>query len=240
VKITIWINQKEEFDQMTKGKIELRKVALILAVLGLFAAPAWATQIDFSGIGMGGTWSWNGTGPLSATAQGVELKLVGSSSTFLVGGSPLTFTTGPLLAGGSGTLGSPWMFGPNSPNSFTIMGCIPPATSCSSTATLFSGQFTGNQGVIKGTGNLLFDAPDVSGTVNAGVLSYLGLPSSSTPMSGSFNFLLAGSVPGGLSGSGDLIVGSPVPEPISMALVGTGLLGVGIALRRKGYGVKNQ
>jgi hypothetical protein len=187
---------------MTKCAIQLRSVALILVVLGLFAAPAWATQIDFAGIGMGGTWSWNGSGPLSATADGVELKVVGASSRF------------------------------------TIMGCLPPATSCSTSATLFSGQFTGNQGLINGTGSLLFDAPDVSGTVNPGVLSYLGLSSSLTSLSGSFNFMLTGSMPGSLSGSGDLIVGTAAPEPISMALVGTGLLAVGIALRRKGLGLK--
>jgi hypothetical protein len=223
---------------MSKCKINLGKAALILAVLGLFTSPAWATQIDFSGLGNGGTWSFNGSGPLSATAQGVELKLVGSSSTFLLDGPPLSFKTGPVM-GGAGTLGDPWMFGSSSPNSFTIMGCVPPATSCSTPATLFSGQFTGNQGVIKGTGSLLFDAPDISGAVNPGVLSYLGLPTSNTTLSGSFNFLLTGSMPGGLSGSGDLIVGSPVPEPISMALVGTGLLLVGIALRRKGLRIKS-
>jgi len=224
---------------MKKCRIKLRNVAPIFVVLSLFTAPTWATQIDFAGIGMGGTWSWNGAGPLSATADGVELKVVGSSSTFLVGGSPMTFTSGSLLPGGSGTLASPWMFGPSSPNSFTVMGCLPPATSCSTPATLFSGQFTGNQGLINGTGSLLFDAPDVSGTVNPGVLSYLGLSSSSTSLSGSFNFVLSGSQPGGLSGSGDLIVGSPVPEPVSMALVGIGLLAVGIALRRKGLGAKS-
>jgi PEP-CTERM motif len=224
---------------MVKYKVGLRKGALILGILGLFAVPTWATQIDFSAIGMGGTWSWSGTGPLSATADGIDLKLVGSSSAFTVGGSPLTFTTGSLLPGGSGTLSSPWMFGPSAASSFTITGCLPPATSCSTPATLFSGQFTANQGLIKGTGNFLFDAPDVSGTVNPGVLSYLGLSTGSTMTSGSFDFMLSGNTPGGLSGSGDLIVGTSAPEPISMALVGTGLLAIGIALRRKGFGVKS-
>jgi hypothetical protein len=234
------VYKKEERRKMSKGQRVLGKRALILAVVGLLAAaPAWASQIDFSGIGSGGTWSWNGSGPLTATALGVEVKLVGSPSTFTIGGSPETFTTGAFM-GGSGTLSSPWLFGPGSPNSFTIMGCVPPATSCSTPATLFSGQFVGTEGALKGFGGLLFDAPDVTGTVNAGLLSYLGLPTTSTMFSGMFNFSLAGSVPGkGLSASGDLILGSPVPEPVSMLLVGSGLLVIALGFRLKKIGVRS-
>lgn len=224
---------------MVESCLVAKKVALILTIVGLFAAvPTWATQIDFAGIGQGGTWSWSGSGPLTATAQGVDLKLVGSPSSFMITGTE-SFSTGSFM-GGSGTLASPSIFGPSGANSFTIMGCIPPATSCSSPSALFTGQFTGDQGVLKGTGSLLFDAPDVMGTVNAGVLSFLGLSGTSSSVTGALNFALTGSTPGGLTGSGDLIVGSgsTVPEPVSMALLGTGLLVLGLCLRLKGFGVK--
>jgi hypothetical protein len=223
---------------------KLRKTALILVAVGLFAASAWATSIDFTGIGNGGSWSWDGSGPLSVTDQQVQIQTLGpvSSSYTVSGPSAETLTTGDFM-GGSGTIGDPWTFAPGRADSITITGCEPPDTACSSPVTLFSGQFTDYQSLVSGEGGMLLEAPSVSGTVDPGLMSYLGLSEiSSNSVAGMLTFSLTGNVPGDVTGAGDLVVSdppsSPTPEPVSMALMGTGLIAVGIALRRKGFGFK--
>lgn len=109
------------------SNMNLHRWALILAVAASFTASAWATSIDFAGIGNGGSWSWDGSGPLSVTDG---------------------------------------------------------------------------------------------------------------------HFSLTGTVPGDVTGAGDLVLadppGSPTPEPVSMVLVGTGLLAIGVALRFKRFGLKGE
>jgi hypothetical protein len=64
-------------------------------------------------------------------------------------------------------------------------------------------------------------------------LASLGLSDTTdTTVSGTLQFTLAGAIPGGSTASGDLVV-SQTPEPVSMALLGTGLLGLAFLLRKK-------
>ncbi|MGH9447253.1 MAG: PEP-CTERM sorting domain-containing protein, partial [Terriglobia bacterium] len=198
----------------------------------VMTAPAWADQIDFGGYGSGATWSFSGSGALTASANYTDVKVVGAPSVFVIGDSGEMFTTGSST-GGTGTMSSPWTWGPSAPKSITITGCLPPATSCSSTTTLFSGQFLTAEMAQQGVGSILFDADDVTGTVDPGLLAYLGLSTTNTTVNGAMDFNLADAPSGGLTGSGDLIVGSTVPEPASMALLGSGLLGLAFLFRRK-------
>jgi hypothetical protein len=213
------------------------KKAAIAAVLLMFVSlPAFCGSIDFSGSGDGGTWSWDGSGPLTATSLGMSVKIVGSPNTYTIYMPTETFTSGPFL-GGSGTSSDPWTFGPSASGSFTITGCVPPATTCTP-VNLFSGNFdgTGEMGV-QGTGSVLFTSTFAMGTVNSDLLSFLGFSSSQVNFTGTYQVTLSGTAPGsGLVASGDLVI-SPaptVPEPASLSFIAIGLLGFGMmAVRRK-------
>lgn len=223
----------------------LPKWALILAVAASFTASACATSIDFAGIGNGGSWSWDGSGPLSITDTQVQIQTPGSGppAYTVSGASAETITTGDFT-GGSGTITDPWTFAPVPSDTIAITGCEPSANPCLSPVTLFSGQFTGTQSLVSGEDGMILEAPDVSGTVDPDLWSYLGLPdTSSTSVAGMLTFSLTGTVPGDVTGAGDLVLadppGSPTPEPVSMVLVGTGLLAIGIALRWRRFGLKS-
>lgn len=204
------------------------KRAAVLAVVLLFTSlPAFCGSIDFEGSGNGGTWSWDGSGPLTASSLGMAVKVVGSPNNYTISMPNETFTSGSFL-GGSGTTSDPWSWGPSSSNSFIITGCVPPATSCTP-VTLFSGEFSSDQMGVQGSNSMLFSATLADGTINASLLSFLGLPSS-TVYSGTYQVTLDGTAPGsGLVASGDLVLSpSTVPEPASVLLVGIGLLAMGI------------
>jgi hypothetical protein len=101
----------------------------------------------------------------------------------------------------------------------------------------------GNQLLISGDDGMLFEAPNVSGSVGPASFAYLA-PSgmSSTSVAGMLSFFAHRNAARRCEGAGDPVVadppGSPVPEPVSMALVGTGLLAIGIALRLTRFGLK--
>ncbi|HXJ91514.1 MAG TPA: hypothetical protein VMT20_01365 [Terriglobia bacterium] len=160
-----------------------QRIVTVAIVLLLGSLPAWCDSVDFEGSGDGGTWSWNGSGPLTATSLGMSVKVVGSPNTYPVAMPNESFTSGPFLSG-TGTSSDPWTFGPSSPLSFTITGCVPPATTCTP-VTLFSGQF-GSPGEmdVQGSGSMVFSALDVTGMIDPALLSFLGLPTSNTNVVG--------------------------------------------------------
>jgi len=210
-----------------------KKAAIVAALLMFVSLPAFCGTIDFSGEGNGGTWSWNGTGPLTATSLGMMVKVVGSTNSYTISMADETFTSGPFT-GGSGTTSDPWTFGPSASGTFTITGCVPPATTCTP-VTLFSGNFDGvGEMGVQGTGSMLFSSTFTIGTVDPDLLSFLGLPSSPVNYDGTYQVTLAGTAPGsGLVASGDLVVSS-TPEPASLTFVALGLLGFGaMTLSRK-------
>jgi hypothetical protein len=220
---------------------QLWEAALVVLVLAAFTGLASATSVEFTGLGNGGTWSWDGSGPLQLSNQDVQIQTLGANAfpSALSSLSDESVMTG-VFTGGSGTVSDPWTFAPSPAGSITITGCEPPDTACPSPVTLFSGEFDGTQSLISADDGMLLEAPNVSGTVDPGLMSYLGLFSDS--VSGMLSFSLTGNLPGDVTGAGDLIVSdpppSPTPEPAAMVLMGTGLLAVGIVLRLKGFGAK--
>ena len=208
-----------------------KKAAVLVVVVLFLSISAWCDSIDFMGSGSGGTWSWNGSDPLSATSLGVSVQIVGSPDEYTISMAHETFTSGPFL-GGSGTVSDPWEFGASSPNSFVLTGCVPPQTSCTPVS-LFTGQFMApGEMAVQGSGSMLFTSPSVYGWVDPDLLSFLGLSSNNPYVMGTYQVTLDGPGTGsGLVASGDLVV-SPTPELASLVLVGFGLVGLALVTRR--------
>jgi hypothetical protein len=183
-----------------------KRIATV-AVLPLFTSlPALSGSIDFEGSGDGGTWSWNGTSKLTADTLGMAVKIVGSFPNYAVSTPFETASSGPIL-GGTGTTSTPCMFGPSFSASFTITRCVPPATSCTP-VTLFTGDLNSpGEMDVQGSNSMLFTASFATGSVDSALLSFLGLPSNTTKMFGTYDVTLLGTAPGsGLVASGDLVL----------------------------------
>ncbi len=225
---------------------------VVLATLGLlvFAAAGFADRIDFSF--EDGEWSWGGNGTiLTATSTDITVKKTG-------GGNPkfkltnIMFTTGTATTPGSDPVADPPAEGSATfatGGSIVVRGTLGSDVICtgvfgSFTNVCFSGSFnSGASGKISpDADSMTLSAFRITGTLDPALLLKLGIdPTATAATDGVLNASLLGdSITFTQGGQGDLEVGSgnlivtPIPEPGSLALLGTGLLGVVGLLRRKG------